>query len=514
MANGKNEPVFELIKSMSKSEKRNFKLFATRLQGNQDAKFLALFDAIDGMDTFDEDKVLKKAPVKKVQLSNMKAHLYKQILISLRLMNVQHYPDLQLREQVDFAKILYNKGLYRQSLKILDKAKQMAVQLMQNTIALEIVEFEKMIESQYITRSISNRADILTSEAIGLNNSIQTANEFSNLALQLYGLYLKVGYARNSKDVAYVQTFFEHNLPKYDPDKLGFSEKMYLYQAYVWYYSIIQDFVSCYRYAQRWVDLFKEHPQMKQGMVSFYIKAYNYLLESLFYLRYYSKFWEVLTDFQKEIEAENEIFDDNSEMLAQSCILTHKVNLHYMEGSFTKGLSIIPELKTFLSHHTERIDEHHVLVFYYKIACLYFGSGDNKNAIVYLNKIISTRDSDVRSDIQCFARILNLIANYEAGNDANLEYQIKSVYRFLVKMDDLHKVQTEIINFLKNLGNIYATDIKREFKRLHDRLVPYENHPYEKRPFLYLDIISWLESKMYNKPVQEIIRDKFLKVNR
>ncbi|MOA01242.1 hypothetical protein D3C78_1206350 [compost metagenome] len=55
MANGKNEPVFELIKSMSKSEKRNFKLFATRLQGNQDAKFLALFDAIDGMDTFDED---------------------------------------------------------------------------------------------------------------------------------------------------------------------------------------------------------------------------------------------------------------------------------------------------------------------------------------------------------------------------------------------------------------------------------------------------------------------------
>ncbi|MOA25720.1 hypothetical protein D3C78_1464630 [compost metagenome] len=154
------------------------------------------------------------------------------------------------------------------------------------------------------------------------------------------------------------------------------------------------------------------------------------------------------------------------------------------------------------------------MVFYYKIACLYFGSGDNKNAIVYLNKIISTRDSDVRSDIQCFARILNLIANYEAGNDANLEYQIKSVYRFLVKMDDLHKVQTEIINFLKNLGNIYATDIKREFKRLHDRLVPYENHPYEKRPFLYLDIISWLESKMYNKPVQEIIRDKFLKVNR
>jgi hypothetical protein len=37
----------------------------------------------------------------------------------------------------------------------------------------------------------------------------------------------------------------------------------------------------------------------------------------------------------------------------------------------------------------------------------------------------------------------------------------------------------------------------------------YENHPFEKRAFLYLDIISWLESKIENRPVQAIIRQKF-----
>ncbi|SMO40120.1 hypothetical protein [Solitalea koreensis] len=514
MANIKNEPVFELIKSMSKSEKRNFKLFATRLEGNQDAKFLSLFDAMDGVNEYDEDKILKKAPVKKVQLSNMKAHLYKQILISLRLMNVQHYPDLQLREQVDFAKILYNKGLYRQSLKVLDKAKTMAVELMQNTIALEIVEFEKMIESQYITRSISNRADMLTTETVGLNNAIQKANQFSNLALQLYGLYLKVGYVKNKKDLAFVQTFFEMNLPKYEIESLGFYEKMYLYQSYVWYNYIIQDFVACYRHAQRWVQLFNENPQMKKGMISFYLKAYNYLLESLFYLRHYAKFWEVLNELEDAIKRDQEFLDDNAEMLAQSCLLTNKMNQHFMEGTFTAGLKWLPEIKQFLIQNESRIDEHHVLVFYYKIACLYFGSGDNKNALIYLSKVISTRDADVRSDLQCFARILNLIANYEAGNDSNLEYQIKSVYRFLVKMNDLNKVQVEVINFLKNLGTIYEHELKTEFKNLHDKLVVFENHPYEKRPYLYLDIISWLESKIENKPVQEIIRKKFLNANR
>ena len=40
-----------------------------------------------------------------------------------------------------------------------------------------------------------------------------------------------------------------------------------------------------------------------------------------------------------------------------------------------------------------------------------------------------------------------------------------------------------------------------------------KNHPYERRAFLYLDIISWLESKIENKPVGEVIRQKYLESN-
>ena len=34
----------------------------------------------------------------------------------------------------------------------------------------------------------------------------------------------------------------------------------------------------------------------------------------------------------------------------------------------------------------------------------------------------------------------------------------------------------------------------------------YLKDPYERRPTLYLDIISWLESKIHNKPVEEIVQ--------
>ena len=75
-------------------------------------------------------------------------------------------------------------------------------------------------------------------------------------------------------------------------------------------------------------------------------------------------------------------------------------------------------------------------LLYYKIASLYFGSGEYVQAIEYLNLIIQHKELSLREDLQCFARILNLIAHYESGDDASLDYQIRSVYHFLGKMDD------------------------------------------------------------------------------
>ena len=66
----------------------------------------------------------------------------------------------------------------------------------------------------------------------------------------------------------------------------------------------------------------------------------------------------------------------------------------------------------------------------------------------------------------------------------------------------------EMIKFIRGLQDIYPHDIKKAFKTLHKKLKVYENDPFESRAFLYLDVISWLESKIENKPVDKIIREK------
>src|SRR6476469_1960253 len=103
MSNRYSDALFQLIHSLEKSEKRNFKLYIKRNSAKEDLKIIQLFDALDKMKEYDEKVLLKKLPgTEKPQLSNLKAHLYKQLLASLRLLKSTENLELQLNEQLDY----------------------------------------------------------------------------------------------------------------------------------------------------------------------------------------------------------------------------------------------------------------------------------------------------------------------------------------------------------------------------------------------------------------------------
>jgi hypothetical protein len=512
MAIEQKDALFILVKSLSKSEKRQFKLYVGRLGGNTEANFISLFNLLDKVSAFNDDLILKKTNIKKQQISNTKAHLYKQILVSLRLNPVHHNVRSQIREQFDFASILYSNRLYQQSLKLLDKAKELALNNGENNLAYEIVEFEKVIESQYITRSLSNRADELSKQAKELSLRNVRISKLSNLSLQLYSLLLKEGYVKSDVDSKKVKIYFEKRLPSFKLSDLGFKEKLFLYKAYLWHSLIMQDFVLSYKYSQKWVDLFEENPEMKIQNPVFYLKGVNYLLESLYLIKHKTKFNEVLENLNFDIQNKNIAINENTNTLTFLYYSQNKLNLYFLEGRFHKGIRFVSKLLNEIKKYETKIDAHHIMVFYYKIACMYFGAAKNEKCIFYLEKIINNKDLKMREDLLCFARVLNLVAHYDAGLDFDIDKLIVSTYKFLIKMNDLFEVQRKMISFLKNLGSIYPQDLQKEFVKLHKELSKFENHPYEKRSFLYLDILSWLESKMQNVPIEDIIKQKAQKL--
>ncbi len=507
MPNLSTDALFILVKSLEKGEKRNFKLYAARNSASADLKIVQLFDALDKMKDYDEQELLlKNESIQKQQLSNLKAHLYDQILSSLRILKQSENIDLQIHEQLDHAKILYNKGLYLQSLRILDKIKTLTKQNNQVTFLLQVLFLEKKIESLHITRSMQDRAKQLSDEIDEANERLVHIAKTSNLSLQLYSWYIQHGHARDQEDRITLDALMQDPILEQVKNVKGFYERLYRYQCYCWYGFITQDFLMHYRYAQKWVDLFDKEAHMKQIESAQYIKGLHNLINAHFDLKNIDKFKETICILEQF--SDTPIVLNNKNNLIQSFVYLYiaKINQHFLEGTFSEGLAMIPTMEEKLKEIELYIDSHRVLVFYYKIACLFFGASNSEKTIDYLNQIINWK-VNLRDDLQCYARLLHLIAHYELGNREVVVYLSKSVYRFMAKMKNLGAVEEVLFNFLRTS---IQSGSQASFENLLNTLKPLEKNKLESRAFMYLDIISWLESKIQNKDVQTIIKEKFL----
>ncbi len=514
MPNKQNDPLIQLINSLQKAEKRNFKLFSNRNSATSSLKVVLLFDVLDKYPTATDEVIIKKVGLSnKNQLANLKAHLYRQILASLRIIKAHDSIEIEMHEQLDNARILYNKGLLGQSLKVLERLKEQARDYHQDAIIAQTLSLEKKIETLHITRSSSDRAEELSEEALMVSERRKNITLLSNLALQLYSWYVKNGHARSEDEEARLMVFLDKRFADIKTKKLGFYEKLNIYQVKVWSAFIRQDFVSYYKFTQKWVDLFHEDEKMIRIETTHYIKGMHNLLNALFDLRYYKKNYEVLEQF-KEFAA-SDIANHDEHVHMQTFIYLHsaKFNRYISTGSFYKGIELIPRVVKKLKEYESIVDEHRSLVLNYKIATIYFGHGDYEKSIDFLRIIINDKPG-LRADLQSYARLLHLIAHYEMGNYDIIESLIKSVYRFMAKMQQLTRVEKEMFKFLGSSFHMNPRNLSAAFEQFYEKIKQFENSRFEVRAYAYLDVHSWIESKIQKKTMAEIIKEKYLNSKR
>lgn len=507
MAELQKDFLFVLIKSLTTSEKRQFRLYVNRLGINVDAKFLLLFSELDKMNEYHEQVIIEKKISTKQQLSNLKAHLYKQILVSLRMNPSHQNYRIQLREQLDFATILYQKGLYKQALKILDKTKQSALELDEKSIASEIIDLEKVIESQFITRSIKGRADELIMQSTEISKQNHYATELSNLSLKLYSEMLTHGYVNNDDDREKVLELFDGEIQKIKLEKLNFTEKLWYFKAHVWKNQLLQDYKYTLKYAHQWVELFHKNPEMIISHPVWYIKGNTYLLKILFLYGNIDILEEHFENFNTMVSSQNFAQNENLQALI---FLTHYntlMNIHFVKGEFFTGTKLIPEIEMKMERLRERIDEHHFMILYLKMAAMFFGSKMFDKSIEYSMKVVECK-GNVQEDLLFHTRILILMAKYESGNDEDYDEFITSTRKFARKMKKPEAFHFESIEFFKNINNVVLDQHQKAFEAFDEVLEEFSKNEYYRRSLFYIDIHGWVKSKIRNVDVIEIIKQK------
>ena len=507
-----SEQLFTIIKSLTKAEKRNFRLYVQRLQSNEDVLYVRLFDLLDKMEEYEENDVLEKlGNIPKSQFVNTKRHLYTQVLKSLRLI-FENIESIKVREQIDFAHILYSKGLNLQAFKLLERVKVMMPEDGHDLLRLEIIEFQKFIEERHITRSRKKpgKVQALLNESEKQESRVSNLILLSNLKIKIHGWYIETGHVRDQKDHFQVNEYFESELRKVRITGLSVTEEIYLQQSYMWFYYILLDFEKCHQHAEAWVNAFDQNPMLMIEDPVLYMRGLSYQLTSLYSLRDYNRYVIALKKFEAFTISHEKYFDMTGQIISFLYLYTAKINRHFLEGSFDEGLALVPEINRSVKRYGRFIDIHRIMVFNYKTAWLYLGSGKPSQSIEYLNKILNLQAAGhLRTDIQCYARLMHLMAHFELGHYNLLEHLVEQVGRFFNKMRDLNEVQITLFNFFRNNLDVKKQELTHNLHALRKEVIRLEKNPFEGRTFHHLDIIAWIDSRIEGRTVGEIIRKRF-----
>ncbi len=502
--------LFSLIKSLTKAEKRNFTLYVRRIQSEGDVKFFQLFEILEKQHELDERAAMSRLEeTSKSKFSNLKRHLYQHILTCLRLIHISKQIDIQVRELVDYAQVLYGRGLYIQALKILSRTKSMARTHNLDLLHLEIVEFEKKIESRHITRSTTDRINELQDEARKRADITEHIINWSNLKLHLQRLFILHGHAHDEMDRKKIKSKYEHYFLEVNPEKHTFFEKIYFYQSLYWYHYILLNIEQCHLYAQKWTDLYRENPNMIAEDVDIYMMGLNHLLSTSFFLRDYNTFSDTLARLERFREETYPRFNPNSKIFSFLYVHQGRLNKCFMNGQFKQGLELVPRTLLRIKRYGSRIDPHKLQILYYKIAWLYMGAGQPGEAIEYLNKIIHSDSAHLREDIKAFAELVLLMAHFDLNNFDILDYLVTSTGRRFAQLKDPSPLLLKTLDFFRQTTRLDPQKVRQRMQEFHRELQELEQDPFQRRSFTYLDVTSWLEGKIKQRPLQEIVRQKF-----
>src|SRR5688572_2876519 len=239
-----------------------------------------------------------------------------------------------------------------------------------------------------------------------------------------------------------------------------------------------------------------------------YMRGLCYQLTSLCSPRDYDQYVQALEKFENFTHSHEKYFDMTGQIISFLYLYTAKINRHFLEGSFEEGLHLVPEINRLIKKFGRFIDIHRIMVFNYKTAWLYMGSGQPDQCIEYLNKILNLQAAGhLRTDIQCYARLMHLMAHFELKHYNLLEHLVEQVVRFFSKMRDLNEVQIALLNFFRNNLDVHKHDLNHSLQALRKEIIRLEKNPYEGRTFHHLDIIAWIDSRIEGKTVGDVIQE-------
>jgi hypothetical protein len=161
----------------------------------------------------------------------------------------------------------------------------------------------------------------------------------------------------------------------------------------------------------------------------------------------------------------------------------------------TKGTLLIREVETFMTSHGNAISDNYKIMIYYQVACIYFLKENYSGSLQWINKIVNANFGDTRTELQCYARIMNLMIHFELNNIIVLRYAVDSCRRFFKKKKMTNIFVQQILLLFSRLSLAPPKEFKDLFQKSYNEI--YIRHPNQaEKAQDYIDVKVWIENKL------------------
>jgi tetratricopeptide (TPR) repeat protein len=500
--------LFNLIKSLSGSEKRYFKLFASNKKTDNTSKYLLLFDAIDLQEIFDDEKlkeiIYADEPIQSRKYSELKAYLYDLILKSLHGYDEKSSVDFKIKGMLHSVRVLYKRSHYEDCKEVLQKVKKLAYSYEHFTNILEVLNWEKQIA--YASMDIpflDADLDRIDDEEKECLERLKNLSGYKNVFYKVLVNIRKNALLRSEEQRKILKKIIDNPLLKSVTLVKSHKAKLLYHRTYSLYYYAVLDHEKFYDSCKIVLTEMESKPKLLKEDVSEYISALSNFTLSCGLLE---KYEEVRQNLAKFLKIKTNTLDD--ELKVHMEYYGKAFSLSNFTGEFEQGLDILEKhfegLKKFGEGSFQKGR------FYFQYFYIYFGIGDYDMALEYLNQWLNLPRSIERQDLQSLARILNLIVHFEMGNTMLLEYLFRSTYRFLRKRNRMYDFEKRVLTFIKDSNKIRTSrELREAFIKLKKDFEELSKVPSEKVMFQYFDFIAWLESKTKNESFSSVVKKRY-----
>lgn len=504
--------LFELVKSLTKSEKRFFKLTSSLQSGEKN--YLKIFEAIDKQSEYDEEiiKAQFKGETFVKHFPSEKNHLYKLILKSLRAYHADNSVSSVLKQEIKNIEILYKKALFKECNKFLVRAKKLAITHEKFYYWFELLNWEKLLlEEAYEAGEFTRDIDELISEEQEVIEKLRNLAAYHVLYSKINFVFRSGGFVRSEEDRAIVEEISTHPLIKGRNTALSHRAATICYYIQGFCAMANRDLALSYEKFSRVKAILDENPMVKNDLPRRYVRTLNNILLNLIDLGK-SKEAEALIKSMRALKKDQAFASTDIQVLIFRSTYQGELKLYQSKGEFDSALPLVEDILAGFEMFDDKISKEQQIIFNYGIAYTYFGAGEYSKALFWNNKVLNDNEPNLRQDIYSYSRLFNLAIHYELENHDLMEYIIKSTMRYLNRRQRDYEIEVIILGFMKKLARAhFQKDAKPIFEEMLKALEGNASLKKDRVLLEYFDYLSWARSKVDGVSFAEAIKKKHKK---